>query len=354
METIFLAFSITNSSISDFYLELALNFSKESKVIIFTDRIERADLQLSKNIEVLIWPSTRPKKIKDFIFLYKNIRLYNPKTMISNFGSVNIFLIMGFLFNVKNRIAWCHTLSSQFESKKILTIRKQFVYKLATKIIANSNATKSDLIKDFCVESNKIYVSYNAVKENKFINETNPNLIVYAGRIHSSKGIETLINAFAIVTEQFPLLELHILGGNLKSDAVNQLKILTHQLNIEKKVIFRGNQTQEKVLEVFSKAYLTVVPSLVEAFGYVVIESFSVRTPVIGSNTTGIVEIVRDGVDGYLFTPQNTGELSDKIITLLKNPKLRKEFSFNCYQRFLDNFELKESVRKLSVYLNKI
>jgi len=107
-------------------------------------------------------------------------------------------------------------------------------------------------------------------------------------------------------------------------------------------------------LEEFSGAYLAVVPSLVEAFGFVVIESFSVKTPVIGSRTSGIAEIVRDGRDGLLFEPGNSLDLAAKVVKVFKDPALRKNFSENCYQRFLNKFEVNKATGKLASHISEL
>ena len=78
-----------------------------------------------------------------------------------------------------------------------------------------------------------------------------------------------------------------------------------------------GNRSREYVLDQFSTAYCTMVPSFFEAFGYVVIESFSIHTPVIGSDSTGISEIIRNNIDGLLFKagrPCGTGREDYRII----------------------------------------
>src|SRR5690606_31878150 len=117
------------------------------------------------------------------------------------------------------------------------------------------------------------------------------------------------------------------------------------KLQVSKNVEFIGNQGKKRIMKEFSSSNVTVVPSIEEAFGYVVIESFSARTPVIGSNTTGIAEIIRNNMDGFLFEVGNSSDLAEKIIALRKDQVLRKNFSDNCYFRFKEKFEIKSSTR---------
>ncbi|QED37744.1 glycosyltransferase family 4 protein [Antarcticibacterium arcticum] len=355
MRTIFLSFTIAESSVSDYFSELSNRLAAEFQVIIITDGKKVRPEGISSKIKIFKWPSKRPTNWSDLRFLIQMVKRYRPEIMLSVFGSVNMFLIVGFLLGVKTRIAWSRTISAQFASKKSLQMRKKYVYKLATHIFANSKATKLDLVQNFGVPEIKIEVVYNAVKQP--LDRTNniiKNKIVYVGRMHPSKGVLTLLQAMPLVISKFPDVNLVLVGGELEGKEIKDLKAKAEVLEIGKSISFLGNRPKICVLEEFSEAYCTVVPSLVEAFGFVVIESFSVKTPVVGSNTSGIAEIVRDGKDGFLFEPGNSEDLAFNLIKLLGNPELRKNFSEGCYQRFLEEFEIKKSTQKLVLKISDL
>ncbi len=351
-KNIYLAFTIQKSAVSDYYLQLVQLLNEKYNVFIFspqTDYVNQIDIQ---GVKVFVWPNSRPTKFKDFIFLTKKIIRHRPVIMISAFGSVNLFAIVGFLLFIKNRIAWVHTLSSQMKSHKFLDLRKKMVYRFCTLLISNSEATKMDLVKKFSVSQSKIKVVYNSTVSPD-IKETTLNFrkITYAGRIHVSKGVDVLIKAMSLIIDEYPELELEIVGAFLEGEAIQRYLKLTKELNLDKNIKFIGWKSKRELLEIFRNSYFTVVPSLAEAFGYVVIESFSVKTPVIGSNTGGIAEIIRDGKDGFLFTPGDSEELSKKMKYLLSNSDLRENLSKSCYDRFLNNFESEKVLRKFMDYL---
>ena len=64
------------------------------------------------------------------------------------------------------------------------------------------------------------------------------------------------------------------------------------------------------------------------------------HTPVIGSNTTGIAEIIQNESSGLLFEPGNHGELASQINRLLTRPQLRDKLSEKAYEQFLKKYEL--------------
>lgn len=351
IKTIFIAFTLKESSVADFCIAVANYLSRNCKVVIFSHANENHGFLISESVTVLRWPSKRPTRLKDLLFLMKQIRIFKPQILIANFAAVNIFLLGGFLSGIKHRIAWYHTLTTQLEYSNLRRVRKALLYRMATKLVANSQAGKVDLMKSFYVSDNKIEVLNNAVRYPLYQSRVDQNKIVFAGRLHQVKGIEVLIRALSTVRKEFGKVKLIIIGEDEGSGEYKKLKILERELSLEGNINFTGNRSRNFVLEEFSSAYCTVVPSFFEAFGYVVIESFSVRTPVIGSNTTGISEIIRDNVDGFLFRPGDHDHLAEKIICLLKDRSLRNRMAENCHRRFIQNYELNKIAKQFATSL---
>src|SRR5437868_92767 len=63
----------------------------------------------------LAWPSPRPTRSADALFLTRLIRRYHPDCMVANFAAVNWMCLIGWLLRVKHRIAFYHTLTSQLD-----------------------------------------------------------------------------------------------------------------------------------------------------------------------------------------------------------------------------------------------
>jgi glycosyltransferase involved in cell wall biosynthesis len=355
MKTIFLACSVTDSSVTDYFLELANQLSEDYKVVIIADKIEPHPFAVSPTIEILKWPSERPRNFSDFIFLLKKTRTHKPHIMISMFGSVNLFSLVGFMLRVRHRIVWCRTISTASAAKESLRKRKAFVYRLATVLFANSNATKQDLMANFNVKSDKIKLVYNAVRKYETgLKPVNRDKIVYVGSLIPMKGVDTLLEAMPAVLARFPNLKLTMVGGYIGGNSMKRYMEKAQSLQIIQSVVFLGRLAKKSVLEELSDACFSVAPSLAEAFGFNVIESFSVRTPVIGSDNTGIAEIIRDDADGFLFQTKNPEALASKMILLLENPSLRNAFSANCYGHFLNNFEVRSNCSQVVKHLKDL
>lgn len=255
------------------------------------------------------------------------------------FGSVNLFLIAGWLFRVKNRVAWLRTLSSQYPQKRYKVLRKTLVYKLATHIITNSIATKNDAIDFFKVAEDKISVLPNSVKDYsnslQGIAVDKKNLL-YVGRLHPSKGIDVLIHAFSQIIKKFPNFHLDIIG---QGKFLKELVQLTEALGVSKHVSFLGEKNKETVLKAYKRSYCTIIPSHSEAFGFTVIEGMSVGTCVVGANNTGIKEIILHEETGLLFETGNSENLAAELEELLLDESYRDNLAHAGYNRFVDYYE---------------
>ncbi|MFZ0693215.1 MAG: glycosyltransferase family 4 protein, partial [Alphaproteobacteria bacterium] len=79
---------------------------------------------------------------------------------------------------------------------------------------------------------------------------------------------------------------------------------------------------------------LMVVSSHYESFGLAILESLGLGVPVIASDTGGIPEIIRDGIDGLLVKPAAPDAMRAAMIRLLENERLRVELAQNGLSRF--------------------
>jgi glycosyltransferase involved in cell wall biosynthesis len=309
------------------------------------------------NPSTYAWPSTRPTKLRDAIFLFKLIRYLKPDCLIANFASVNLMMLIGWLTRVPHRVCWYHTMSHQLAfdrqtnnisrwKQQFLQVRKRLIYSFATKIVAVSEAALRDVCHVFHIAKEKGLVFYNDLQDplplQGIENLTSPSFkLICVGRLFFSKGQDVLIRAIAQLVKDIPNFSLQFIGdGPIKSYLYN----LVSELSLVDKCVFAGALSHAEVIKHLASSYVSMVPSRSEAFGLVVIESMAVGTPVVATNVGGIPEIVRDGLDGFLVPPDNPGEIAAKLLLLLKNPGLRATMAKNARQRFLEKFEQKNAV----------
>ena len=164
-------------------------------------------------------------------------------------------------------------------------------------------------------------------------------LVGFVGRLCPTKGVDTLIKAAGILKKRWPLLKIVLVGDETKGTGYRtHLEKLIRSLAVEDIVIFAGYLPEaRKISQVFD---IQVVPSVAEPFGLVTLEAMAAGVPVVVTNSGGSPEIVRDGVEGFLFGPGNEEALARKLESLLDSPGLRQEMGQRGLQRIAESFSM--------------
>lgn len=179
------------------------------------------------------------------------------------------------------------------------------------KLIFNSQATKNHFGLEGSVLLNAVVPSesYTALDDSYAL----PLKLLIIGRINDWKGQDFVLKALSSLEEQVNV-EIDIVGDVFEDqhDYLDNLKYLASKL--KSKVTFHG--FLEDPSSMYKHCHFTIVPSLKpEPFGRVAIESFYYGKPVIASNHGGLLEIINNGINGFLF---NAGDEKDFINCLSK------------------------------------
>ena len=138
--------------------------------------------------------------------------------------------------------------------------------------------------------------------------------IVYAGVLIPRKGVHILLEAFAGLPTD---AQLYLVGKAENEDYAQELAQQAQQLGIAERVHLVGAVTQSVLAAYFAKARVSVLPSLSEGLGRVVVESMLCGTPVIGSNVGGIPDLIQDRENGYLVRPNDVASLRQALTKIL-------------------------------------
>lgn len=148
--------------------------------------------------------------------------------------------------------------------------------------------------------------------------------LLYAGRLDPSKGLETLIDAMAILKRRRGTPPpLRILGGPQYEGYQKELVRRAHNAGLDEYISFEKPVAAEAVADLLSRAIASVIPSLwFENLPNFYLESISEGVPVIASDLGSLSATIADGEDGLLFRPGDPAALAGCIEKLLSNPQL--------------------------------
>jgi len=151
-------------------------------------------------------------------------------------------------------------------------------------------------------------------------------LVLYVGRLAPIKGLETLLDAVALLERRGRRLRLSIVGGESDEPSDGheaELRRRIETLGIGDLVGFVGAQRQEALRTHYVAADVTVLPSHYESFGMVALEAMACGSPVVASRVGGLTTTVRDGVTGFLVPEGDVTALAGRLEALLADADLR-------------------------------
>lgn len=142
--------------------------------------------------------------------------------------------------------------------------------------------------------------------------------LVILGRIAPAKGQEDALRAITLLRGRGTEVKLDVVGST--GDRYGQgLEQLARELGVEDLVAFRGPTDQPQ--DWFGGARAALVCSRNEAFGRVTVEAMKAGAPVIGADSGGTAELIREGVTGYKYPPGDIGALADTIARATAEPE---------------------------------
>jgi len=141
--------------------------------------------------------------------------------------------------------------------------------------------------------------------------------VMFAGRLAEEKHVDVLIRAIGKTPAELNV-HLEIVGGG---EVRTGLEELVQRLGLGSRVKFMGLVSDEDLRKAYIKADLFCMPGTAELQSLVTLEAMSASTPVVLADAMALPHLVRDGENGYLFTPNDSDDLAKKITQILQLPK---------------------------------
>jgi colanic acid/amylovoran biosynthesis glycosyltransferase len=201
------------------------------------------------------------------------------------------------------------------------------------------------------IPSDRIRLNYIGVDIEKFapLHAANrQNQVLFVGRLVEKKGCAVLIQAMAAVQNEFPDVELVIIG-----DGPERQVLETEAHQSLKKYRFLGVQPSSVVQEWMQKAALLCVPSITgsdgdsEGLPIALYEAQASGLPVVASASAGIPEVVIHGETGFLAPERDWQRLSEHLVLLLKSAGLRETFSRAAREQIEKKFDIRKQTASL-------
>jgi len=235
---------------------------------------------------------------------------------------------------------------------------------MADAVIAVSEGTKTDILKHFAVDQDKIHVIYNGIDTdeykpvdpspalNKFGIPTDKPFVLFVGRITRQKGIIHLVEAIKYMHEGYNVVLCA--GAPDTEEIAQEMKDAVTEAKKDRDGIYWIDEMVNKtdIIQLYSGAAVFCCPSIYEPFGIINLEAMACETPVVGSMVGGIPEVVVHDETGFLvpvaqqnespFAPLHptsfAKDLAHQVNRLMEDPEKRERFAKAGRKRAVESF----------------
>lgn len=174
-------------------------------------------------------------------------------------------------------------------------------------------------------------------------------IILYVGRIHESKGLDLLINAFSKILVRLPNTVLVMIGPD--DGYKSRLLSLVKSTGLEKKVFFTDFIDDQAKILAFKEADVFVTPKF-SGFPITFLEACACGTPIITTNIGDELQWIHNNV-GFV-TNYSEIELANAVCVILENDLLRETFRYNMKKMILEKFNWQVIAQKVEYIYNTV
>ncbi|MDC1456674.1 glycosyltransferase [Flavobacteriaceae bacterium] len=226
-------------------------------------------------------------------------------------------------------------------SPKKWKIAEEKFSKAANNIIVVTNAAKTELCNRIGLNKDKITVFPNTVRksfytdfdlDNNIVEKYRDNFVLlYLGNTSKRRGISTVINSLKVLKTKIPEIKFIVVGS---SSYDNELKYLSKNNNVQNLISFEGWRNENSFQSYLSICDIGVSPleSNIHhdtTYANKIFQYMSFGCPMICSNVIAQKEIVEKYEVGELFSPGNSKEFTEKVISLYNNKDKINTYSLN-------------------------
>lgn len=325
-----------NKKYNDFNIEVAILYPDD----IFKEDIEKAGIpvwELGLNFKY---------DLRGAIKLISLINRGKYSIVHVHLFPANLFGSLASLFLPKNIkfIFSEHNIYNRRRSFKIFKILDTFIYSRYYKIICVSKQVQVALTEWLPNLKRKSVVISNAVPVTDLTNwpPVKKYDVLFVGRLTEAKGVDILLKAIKILKEKYQKeIKAAIVGEGYLEEEVKEL---VKELGIGEEVEFLG--IRRDIEKLMKSTKLFVLPSRWEGLPLTILEAMSNGAGIIATKVGGIPEVIQNGKEGILISPEDSEILAGAIAELLKDKELRVKLGINAYKKVKEKYSIEVYTKK--------
>jgi len=218
------------------------------------------------------------------------------------------------------------------------------VFSGASRVIALSDSWK-DFLSSF-IDEELITVIFNSVDVNIEMPRTvlgEPAQMIFAGRMGEQKGIWDLLEVVRQLDGEGRCFKLVLLGDG----EVERVREYIRDKNLDEKVLCLGWKEGREKEELFLQSDIFVLPSYAEGLPMAMLEAMAIGLIPVVTTVGGIPEVIEDGYNGYLFSPNDKQKLKDILVAIIGGSEENVQIRERAYLTVRERFNIEKVCDKL-------
>lgn len=290
-----------------------------------------------------LFPDSKTKTLLGFVKLLILLRKIKPTILLPYTYVPNVMVGLIWRFTQAKKCIWN-------QRDEGLGVEPSMINKFAIKnisgFIANSKGGAKYLQVNFALKK-EIYIIPNAFAfiNKPVINHLNFNVkqqrelkLTMVANLSRNKDHKTVLIGFKDLLQTFGEKITLILAGRF-DDQYPYLLNLAKELAIENNVVFLGEV--DDIPALLNNTSISILSSYSEGFSNVILESMSLKVPIVASNISGVREVIGDEYE-YLFIPGDVNDFKTKVEALLISSEQQKQVIETNYKRVEEYFSVEK------------
>ncbi len=340
---------------------------------------------LSKFVKLSVIAEDISDKENNNLFLYKVAKISGPiihvifRTLAFFFGSIHIqknysviylrvldlaympVCIMLKKILKKKLVLWISNAETGHEGtrRKIYRYLYKKIFSMADAIFCSSNDDIITVEKylNKKLDSKKIIVIKPGVNTTRFKPkkiQNDENVLLCVARVLPIKLIENLIEIIPLIKKSIPDVILKIVGPIGDEIYHQKLRSLSQKLECQENVEFVGPVPYQKLVDYYNSSKIFLQPTESAGTSTVTFEAMACGIPVIVAPAGARLELIENGVTGFLIDNKNPQTLADKVVELLNNESYREKIGMEARKMVEEKLNFEKHIETLANLLNEV
>jgi glycosyltransferase involved in cell wall biosynthesis len=294
--------------------------------------------------------------------LVRDLRRFRPDiVLVRGYSAEVLGRLAARIVGVRANVVWIHNLGDLDPHSGVRRVLDRLLDRITSAYFAVASAQLEYITGELRLPAHKVRIIHNGVDTTDFdpqsdrravaalgIADCEP-VVAVIGAMRPEKDHKTFLDAARVINRMMPSARFLLVGdGPLRG----QLEARAVSLGLHDRMVFAG--VRDDIADLLRGADVFVLSSYSDCFPMALLEAMASGRPAVCTAVGGVLEIVDDGVTGFVVPPRDARALADKVLAVLNDSDLASAMGAAGRRRVEEEFSLKQSVARTERALEEV